>query len=648
MGKGSGGGSGSGYYVRGGHAPSPSLTIGLQQQHSVVPQLQYSHKNSKKNSNNNNTLASPPKGLVNVGNSCYSNAVLQCLLSTALTHALIDPKASAIFRRYSSNPRLLEQGSGSVDSQDNKVTESKQRRKERQDRNMQENCQWLSTELKSITLEYQQAVPPMPTGLQAWLSPPRRAVLDPGSITRHPDRLSTCLRPYQQEDAHEFLRALLSTLVMNGQNKELSSLFDGLLESAVTCLHCRRPSLTRDRYMDLSLDIYGNHIETLQDALQEFTMTETLSGDNKVFCQQCDCKRNATKGLRLATAPSILVVHLKRFACDPFGRLIRLNKLIDFSLRLEIGDYMSRVNKARPPPYELVAVLVHQGQTCDSGHYIAFTRHNGNWYKCNDSQVELVDVSVVMKQQAYILVYEVEEMRSKHGYASPGGGCDSKSCSSSSEQNGADSRPDFMKIFSNSLCGLDDMNLQDFCWDVSTGMCHKSDIVDEPKRRRRKRREPMYRASDGSTFDAHDDLSTLGESTVDTTDSAMPFRRISSSGNLKNIDRSRNKISHSTGRPSQHFFGSTADPEAALPDYKTAKQWAATKAATMSAAAADDNNNNNNTPTVNNSIRSESAPYRSNQLPPRPVATTASTNSDRTSRPSRRSGESDGMEEDAK
>jgi hypothetical protein len=59
-----------------------------------------------------------PKGLTNVGNSCYANAALQCLLSTALTNALLNPEVVPLFRRYSSNPNLLAKGSGSVDSAD--------------------------------------------------------------------------------------------------------------------------------------------------------------------------------------------------------------------------------------------------------------------------------------------------------------------------------------------------------------------------------------------------------------------------------------------------------------------------------------------------------------------------------------------------
>ena len=479
-----------------------------------------------------------PKGMTNVGNTCYANAALQCLLSTALTSALLDPKTIPILRRYSSNPNLLAMGSGSVDSSEessqdgtngntcdeegtvdysvgvniadeedgifldgNGVTLSKSflpptppevsstanlksiaaslkksstskeekkrlkkaqrkkkkeerrakaedavKRKERERRRMEDNCKWLTTEMTGIAHDYmlesstsssssvgrkgtattgaRSCTGPSSSSVMGWLSSSYsqtlsgvqqpeelHGVVDPGSITRYPNRLSPCLSPYQQEDAHEFMRALLSTLVMNGQNRQLSSLFDGLLESSVTCQTCGRASLTRDRYMDLSVDINDGGIQTLDDALFEFTKDELLTEDNAVFCQKCRQKRSVTKGLRLATAPSILVCHLKRFAFNDYGRLVRLHKRIEFPQKLEIGDYMSNLNKARPPPYDLVGVLVHQGQTCASGHYLSFVKKNGEWFKCNDSEITKVEESVVMNQQAYILMYEVAEMR---------------------------------------------------------------------------------------------------------------------------------------------------------------------------------------------------------------------------------------------
>ena len=357
-----------------------------------------------------------PKGLANVGNTCYANAALQCLLSTTLTNALLDPKIVPVLRRYSSNPNLLNLATRSVDSSDQDC-EIEKRKKENEKRRMQENCDWLTKELTLLTQEY--TAEPNPSNsngysvMEWFTSQTTDDVVDPGSITKHPDRLSNCLRPYQQEDAHEFLRALVSTLVMNGRNKHMSSLFDGLLESAVTCQKCDKASLTRDRYMDLSLDINDPEIHSLDDALYGFTKTEVLAEENAVFCAKCRRKQTATKGLRLATAPSILVCHLKRFAFNEHGRLVRLHKKVDFPERLHIGEFMSTLNKATPPPYSLVGVLVHQGQTCSHGHYVAFVKKQKEWYRCNDSTVVRVDEETVMNQQAYILMYEVAEMREK-------------------------------------------------------------------------------------------------------------------------------------------------------------------------------------------------------------------------------------------
>ena len=384
----------------------------------------------------------PPVGLKNVGNTCYANAALQCLLSTALSHALLDPNSTHIFRRYSSNPGLLALGSGSVDSEDNDSDEDLDgvidssrrkrklarlkaraiRRKNRDKILKHEKCQWLTGALTDVTQIYTASHLNLIDDQSNWQNifhlfavTNDQRVVDPGGITRHVNKLSPCLRPYQQEDAHEFLRSLLSTLTLDGHNKKLSSLFDGLLESAVTCQTCHRTSITRDRYMDLSLDIQGD-IQDLTGALHHFTQTELLDEHNRVSCSRCRTKQIVSKGLRLATAPTVLVCHLKRFAFDIYGRTTRLSKHVKYPLRLEIGDFMSRANQSKPPPYELVGVLVHAGKRCESGHYLAFIKCGDCWYKANDEVVTKVSLDIVLRQQAYILFYEVEGMRARHGY----------------------------------------------------------------------------------------------------------------------------------------------------------------------------------------------------------------------------------------
>mmetsp|Transcript_19464 Transcript_19464/g.44328 ORF Transcript_19464/g.44328 Transcript_19464/m.44328 type:complete len:491 (+) Transcript_19464:145-1617(+) len=225
----------------------------------------------------------------------------------------------------------------------------------------------------------------------------------------------------RQEDAHEFLRAAISVLVMDGHNKQLSSLFDGLLESAVTCRTCGHSSLRRDRYMDLSLEITDACVVDLCSALRAYTSTEYLGEDNMVVCEKCECKREVTKGLRLATAPTILVCQLKRFNINSYGQFVRLSKSIKFPLKLDISEYMSLANRSQPPSYELVSVLVHQGRSCNYGHYLSYVKYCGEWYRCNDAKTEKVNEFVVLAQNAYILIYEVEGIR-KHKKPQASGG----------------------------------------------------------------------------------------------------------------------------------------------------------------------------------------------------------------------------------
>mmetsp|Transcript_226 Transcript_226/g.349 ORF Transcript_226/g.349 Transcript_226/m.349 type:complete len:733 (-) Transcript_226:156-2354(-) len=491
---------------------------------------------------------SKPLGFKNIGNTCYANAALQCLLSTALTHALLDPTKALIFRRYSSNSNLLALGSGSVDSceddddyyasegedivltsqmpndeyldkesrsdqissspMDRRKAERRQkrllRRKEKQKKIGMENCRWLTRELTVLTRAYaEETQSDLELNEKGMLSSlfsnilvgQNEEVVDPGAITRHVNRLSPCLKPYQQEDAHEFLRALLSTLTMEGQNRELSSLFDGLLESAVTCQTCNRASITRDRYMDLSLDIQDSDTNDLVGALNKFTETEILDDDNKVVCSKCKVKRSVTKGLRLATAPSILVCHLKRFAFDMYGRTTRLKKEVKYPQYLEIGDYMSRANRGKPPPYELVGVLVHTGQRCDRGHYVAYVKSGYDWFKANDASVTKSSLQTALGQQAYILIYEVEGMKARHGVNGYGkshkNNChDKKLGAMSSSLNSIDTlsrsehQPKYLEKFHQTSTGRESQNLERAWSENSIGQADEFSVKKE-------RREPL-------------------------------------------------------------------------------------------------------------------------------------------------------------
>ena len=60
---------------------------------------------------------------------------------------------------------------------------------------------------------------------------------------------------------------------------------------------------------------------------------------------------------------------------------------VDFETSLDLAPYMSD-RRSPPVPYQLYAVLVHQGHSVHSGHYYAFVRAGrGQWHQMNDNQV---------------------------------------------------------------------------------------------------------------------------------------------------------------------------------------------------------------------------------------------------------------------
>jgi hypothetical protein len=311
-----------------------------------------------------------------------------------------------------------------------------------------------------------------------------------------------------------------------------------------------------------------DHVNTLGDALCEFTKTEMLDHDNMVMCTSCQQKQPVTKGLRLATAPSIMVCHLKRFAFDNYGRTVRLSKHVHFPLKLEIGDYMSRVNKAKPPPYELVGVLVHQGRSCESGHYLAYVKCHNEWYKANDSVVSKADAQTVLSQDAYILLYEVAGMRSS-------------TIRHDAPHFDGSRAPEPGRLGSsilNMLCSASETNdaiVRDFC-------CGVTNVMETEAKQTKPRSEPKphwgpvyeivvpdseYRSARRNMYQADGDEtiggSTLGDqSTVYTTDSSQisVLRRSNSGGNLREVENAASRIYGNTSyRPRIHSF-TESDP----------------------------------------------------------------------------------------
>ena len=63
------------------------------------------------------------------------------------------------------------------------------------------------------------------------------------------------------------------------------------------------------------------------------------------------------------------------------------------------------------PRYRLLAVVSHHGASLSGGHYTCDVRSrvDDGWRHCDDSQVHKVPLAEVLRRQAYVLFYELEQ-----------------------------------------------------------------------------------------------------------------------------------------------------------------------------------------------------------------------------------------------
>ncbi|ORY90689.1 hypothetical protein BCR35DRAFT_105268 [Leucosporidium creatinivorum] len=238
-----------------------------------------------------------------------------------------------------------------------------------------------------------------------------RASYAPTNITKNLRRIAQHFRFGRQEDSHEFLRFCIDNMQLSemfGKDPKLPQaikdstfvhqIFGGRLRSRVKCLTCDHPSDTFDSVLDLSLDL-PRGIRSVKDALEEFTKVDHLKGQNKYKCEKCKKLVNAEKSFSIDQAPMVLTIHLKRFTVT--GR--KITEPIAYPEVLNLSPYMSE--RSSGPSYRLYGIVNHSGGGPHSGHYTANVKApGGKWHSMNDSFVSACAPPLQAKN-AYILFY---------------------------------------------------------------------------------------------------------------------------------------------------------------------------------------------------------------------------------------------------
>lgn len=257
---------------------------------------------------------------------------------------------------------------------------------------------------------------------------------------------------YMQQDAHEFLNYLLNTIadllqeeksherqqngkvVQNGgsgsgggggsgsstgegeteektQQTWVHEIFQGTLTNETRCLNCEAVSSKDEDFLDLSVDVEQN--TSITHCLRGFSNTETLCSECKYYCEQCRSKQEAQKRMRVKKLPMILALHLKRFKyMDQLHRYTKLSYRVVFPLELRL--FNTSGDATNPDRlYDLVAVVVHCGSGPNRGHYITIVKSHGFWLLFDDDIVEKIDAQAI--EEFYGLTSDISK-NSESGY----------------------------------------------------------------------------------------------------------------------------------------------------------------------------------------------------------------------------------------
>ncbi|GMT28384.1 hypothetical protein PFISCL1PPCAC_19681, partial [Pristionchus fissidentatus] len=354
------------------------------------------------------------KGLRNLGNTCFMNAVIQALNSLDY------------FREFVVTlPNLEYETTGSRNSSHNSSRRYKTRRhtKEAFTDSAVTETQMLAEEFRKTLIA---------------LSPNESSTaVSPDALLQAVWGINNRFAGYSQQDCHEFLRYTLDQLhtdlrrcripdncawrVANRCGSEylatssaVSLIFEGALQSQVTCMSCQMTSNKQDPFLDLSLDVHippSTNARTVTTSLLEciksFFEKEELEQCEQYMCGSCQDRRPSTKQLFLRNMPKALCLHLKRFRWSHASRG-KVDNMVEFPLHgLDLSQFRSPNFKSRSQSciYDLSSIVVHHGSGMGGGHYTAYGLRDGEWAHYNDSSVKPVDREIVLQQKAYLLFY---------------------------------------------------------------------------------------------------------------------------------------------------------------------------------------------------------------------------------------------------
>ncbi|KAF4653276.1 ubiquitin-specific protease doa4 [Perkinsus chesapeaki] len=311
-------------------------------------------------------------GLVNLGSTCYMNAVIQCL------HAILPLVTYLLGGEHELNETNPLGTGGDIFQSFARLLSSMR----------------LASSLEAIVpREFKKAIDNhmvafKGTGIQHDAAEFATALLDKlhedlnraAMSSGEPPETPECTIEMSEEKGIDRIAAEFWKAQLAKNQSIIVDLFQGQMRSVFKCSSCGHSRVVFEAFNSLILpveDFRGKPLTDIYDCLREFARPSDLSGDNGWYCAKCSSLSDSTCNTTLWKLPGILMVQLRRFKQLSPTRWSKSSHHVHYPTKepLNLEKFVSRSHQRDAPTYRLLGVLRHKG-LMSGGHYTAFVNHD--------------------------------------------------------------------------------------------------------------------------------------------------------------------------------------------------------------------------------------------------------------------------------
>lgn len=211
--------------------------------------------------------------------------------------------------------------------------------------------------------------------------------------------------------------AVLRQNAVDGARSPINWLFKGAIRAELKQSGKRPSSITIEPFhcLHLNLDHEPASIPgmpTLQAMLTTYTVEDLIRRACEVeIIEDSQMKRTTS----IDSLPPVLTLNIKRFTYHPELGPVKLQQFVKYPPSFAFPvDVLSPTCRAEsdcgtlhyPPVYELFAVVSHHGKYVVGGHYTCVCKDNKDqWFKYDDEHVLAVNEGTALAENAYLLFY---------------------------------------------------------------------------------------------------------------------------------------------------------------------------------------------------------------------------------------------------